>query len=809
MPELIQDGPRTAKIMLVGESPGTQEVKDGKPFVGGSGMILNRLLDVAQIRRSDCFITNICHVQPPANEFAWFMKKDNQAHLISGIIQLKKDLEEIKPNLVIALGTQPLKVLTGKQGIDDWRGSILESNLVKGVKVIGTYHPAYIMRVWDYKAVAEFDMRRCAVEAKTPDIILPGYRFLLHDTWCWGTDREWQTMPADPGERTQYAERLRQAEWLAVDIECTPGPDDRWRITHVGFSDQKGAGLSISIRGGADLELARYIISGPSKKVFQNGMFDTTILAEHSILTPHYQWDTMLGHHALFAECAGSSDDELHKQGKQQKKKHAAIAKGLGFQTSIYTRQPYYKSIGRDYKNAEDNIAFRRYNAMDAAITREIKDVQTQELEEYGTMQVLRHEMDLVEPLAFATKRGIKIDMVVRARLQTEYQGRLERLQAFVDASVGPINVKSPKQMVELLYTKLNLPARYNKKSDRLTANADAIVYLAEKTGHPVLGAILKVRENRDMIERYLNAAVSSDGRMRCSFDITGTRSGRLSSRASLDGSGTNLQNIPTVMREMFVPDDGKVFVYRDYSQAEARVVAYLARAEGLIELFEDSSRDIHKENAARMFNVKLENVTYEQRYLAKRAVHACNYGMEASRLVEIVNADSHITGVKINYQQAQAIIDAYFMLYPEIKSVFWREVETQLKKTLTLNTPFGRKRTFFSRWDDKLLREAYSYKPQSTVGDLCCKALVRCYHEIQVARPDLGAELLLNVHDSLLMQCDVASAPEVAALMEKSMDIPMTIDDRIFRIPTDCKIGYNWYDKQKDGTNPLGLVAA
>ena len=251
--------------------------------------------------------------------------------------------------------------------------------------------------------------------------------------------------------------------------------------------------------------------------------------------------------------------------------------------------------------------------------------------------------------------------------------------------------------------------------------------------------------------------------------------------------------------------DTGKSFVYRDYSQAEARVVAYLARCRGLIELFEDSTRDVHKENAARIFGIPVEQISYEQRYLAKRVVHASNYGMREDRLVEIINADSEETGIRVSQAQAKVILNKYFMIYPEIQENFWGDIKRELKKSLTLNTPFGRKRSFYGRYDDTLLREAYSYIPQSTVGDLCCKALVRCYTDIQLAYPEWGAELLVNVHDSILMQCDDQFVSQVAAAMAEAMRIFIPIDATAFLIPTDCQVGKNW--GPKTDTNPMGLV--
>jgi DNA polymerase-1 len=445
---------------------------------------------------------------------------------------------------------------------------------------------------------------------------------------------------------------------------------------------------------------------------------------------------------------------------------------------------------------------FYRYNGLDNAVTREIRDVQHRELDSYGTWDTFKHSMSLVQPLMAATNRGIKVDLAERERLRVECQQKVAHWQAVLDGSAeGSVNVKSSKQVKELLYGKLGFAAKRQRGTGKISADKDAIAALAGRYEHPSLKAIIQIREQRDLLERYLNARLDADGRMRCSFDITGTRSGRLSSRMSIYGSGTNLQTIPPDLRRMFVADEGKVFVYRDYSQAEARVVAYLARCPKLIEVFEDPTRSIHKENASRIFNIPVEKISKKssEYFLGKVVGHSTNYGGTEASTMETVNAAADETGIRVTLQQMRIIKERYLAIYPEIVENFWADVERQLAKDRTLTSPFGRKRTYYGRYDDKLRRDAYSWIPQSTVGDLGTRAIVRVCHEI----PE--AEFLLNVHDSLLVQCDVDKAIRVAKAMEHSMDIPITIHGVEVHIPSDCKIGYNW--GEADESNPLGLM--
>src|SRR5437660_1336188 len=127
---------------------------------------MNRYLEAVGILRDEVFVTNVVHERPPNNKFEAFLKPKPTLALLQGVIRLKKDIESIRPNLVLAFGDVPLRFLTNKHSITKYRGSILESALVRGQKVIATYHPAAVFRQYELKALIQLDMKRVAEEVK-------------------------------------------------------------------------------------------------------------------------------------------------------------------------------------------------------------------------------------------------------------------------------------------------------------------------------------------------------------------------------------------------------------------------------------------------------------------------------------------------------------------------------------------------------------------------------------------------------------------------------------------------------------------
>lgn len=821
----VQEGPRDARIVLVGEAPGENEEIKGRPFIGNAGVYLDKIIDNASrgimaeghppLFRREMFITNVCHKRPPKNKFDWFYQPANQIHYVAGVMRLAKDLTEINPNVVVAFGEHALRALTRKFGITKWRGSILPCTLVPGLKVIGTYHPAAAFHVYEYKAISEFDMQRAGIEQVDRSIVYPERTIYLPDSTTRRVGLEWVDEP-DEKSRLILAAEMMNASALGMDIECWQLADGSWTTACIAFSDRPDRAMVLDWSRPVHQEIARRICASEVPKILQNGTFDVTTLRNDGVETRNFHYDTMLAHHALYVESASGADEMSVLKGK---KRIAPFKRSLGFQASIYTKEPFYKDDGKLWKKTGDIKTFWRYNALDAAVTREIRDVQMAKIKRRRLQHVLDHEMSLVEPLMAMTATGIRIDMEQRDVLRRKYEQEVNDLTTIItDQAGGSVNVKSPKQMIDLLYTKLGLPVQYKKHKDghkSPTSDKFAITALAEKHKHPILTAMLRQREKRDFLERYIYAGVDSDNRMRCAIDISGTRTWRLATSRSVTGSGTNLTTIPArrsegrLIRRMFISDPGKVFLYCDYSQAEARLVANYARCKALIDLFNDPTRDVHSENAHRIFKIPLETVGKDslERFLAKQGVHAGNYGQGPIDLMRRINAETEVTGISVTLAQCVAIQEAVHGIYPEIKSVFWREVEDELRRSRTLHTPWDFERVFYGRWDDKLIREGYAFKPQAGVGILCCKALVRVYHDIQLGMPELGAQLLLNVYDALLLQCNRDTAFQTAALVKQCMDIPVPVNGVDVRIPVDVKIGLNWDNMGKDGTdNPNGL---
>lgn len=351
-------GPRDAKIALVGEAPGDQEVREGLPFVGTAGQLLNGMLTEVGIKREDCYITNILQEQPTPdaatsaarNHFGALYedagRKQPSGRLLTNVERLKLELEDVAPNVIVALGQEPLRWLTGKSGITNWRGSVLEGEGVG--KVIPTYHPAYIARQWDWRPIAVFDLRKAVSEAAFPTIKRrPRNMYIAYEF-----DRTMEALKAfqDIGSP------------CAFDIEV-----ETQQVSSIAFAQSPETALVIPIWWGlsgskwspADEQLIWEQIGqlfATTPMVGQNVHYDLTYLRLYEVYSRCLYMDTMVAFHVLYPE----------------------LPKGLDFMASLYTDLPYWKGM----RTTSDEQEFYRYNGLDALATIECAQRIEEELKE-------------------------------------------------------------------------------------------------------------------------------------------------------------------------------------------------------------------------------------------------------------------------------------------------------------------------------------------------------------------------------------------------------------------------------------------
>ena len=781
---VLSEGPKNAKIAIVGEAPGAEEVKEGKPFVGPAGKILDIALRQAGLTRDDCYITNLMQARPLGNDFGLFYQDPKtrrlpSPELVEGITRVLQELHAVKPNVVLLLGAEPLRALTGLRDIGARRGYVVRGE--GGHKMLPTYHPAAVLHAGKDDAESRslfplfcFDVSKAKREARSPAYVTPKRTLLLRPT---------------VEDVRHHITRLRASqEPVVFDIETTKGGKE-WHC--IAFSDSSDWAMCIptSTQWGVDPEyvaevrpLVQALLEDARvPKIAQNAQFDILFLRHHyGIQTRSLMLDTMTAHLTVYPE----------------------LRKSLELMASLYTDQSYYKDLEKIPPSLWE------YNALDAAVTYECYVALRLELAELGVWDFYQeYVLDLIHPLLDMQEQGVCVDLEQREIVAKQLREDLDDGQAeltqtafgwgliqrtppeLAGAHYIGLNPNSPKQLAEYLYTTLRLPRAYKRRSGLTTTDEDALERLSKKYGHPALALILQLRRAQKLLSTYVLAPLGDDARLRCAYVVGGTETGRLASRESMLGSGTNLQNVPKgVARRLLIPAPGLVFVQADLSQAEARIVAYLAEDDRLIDLFTRGG-DIHRENAAHLFNVTVERVTDPQREVAKRLVHAANYGIGPTKFQEVLRNEAKM---EVTKQEAERLLGLYHARFPKIQR--WHaQVKQDLYKTRVLTSPVGRKRRFFGRGGEELLREAYAHVPQSTVADILNRGLIMLYGKLP--NVDHAARLVLTVHDSVVVECRPTHVTPVAQLIKSCLERPVRIGHRTCLIPCDLKQGTNWAD--------------
>ena len=392
-------------------------------------------------------------------------------------------------------------------------------------------------------------------------------------------------------------------------------------------------------------------------------------------------------------------------------------------------------------------------------------------------------ELPLCAVLARMEQRGFLIDRAALAQFGETLQTSITQLEQQIYAAAGaPFNINSPKQLGKVLFEDMQLPHGKKTKTGWST-NADVLDKLR---GVPIVADVLQYRQYAKLKSTYADGllkAVSPDGRIRTSFQMTVTATGRLSS------TEPNLQNIPTrtelgsQMRRMFVAAPGNVLVDADYSQIELRLLAHISGDEAMCRAFR-SGEDFHTLTAARVFHVEPQDVTPEMRRRAKAVNFGVVYGISPFSLSQDIG---------VTVAEAKEYMGRYFQTYTGVRAYMDRIVE-QARADGYVETLMHRRRALpelkSSNHNLRAFGErvALNMPIQGTAADLMKLAMVRV--ERRLADEGLAAQLIMQVHDELIVECPEDEAARVQALLEEEMSGVMTL---AVPLPAEAHCGKNW----------------
>ena len=392
-------------------------------------------------------------------------------------------------------------------------------------------------------------------------------------------------------------------------------------------------------------------------------------------------------------------------------------------------------------------------------------------------------ELPLCRVLADMERSGFLVDGGALARFGRELSDTIDRLEQRIYAAAGQqFNINSPKQLGKVLFEDLGLPHGKKTKTGWST-NADVLEKLKDQ---PLVADVLTYRQYAKLKSTYADGllkVIDPDGRIRTSFQMTVTATGRLSS------TEPNLQNIPTrtdlgsKMREMFVAAPGHVLVDADYSQIELRLLAHISGDEAMQQAFL-SGEDFHTVTAARVFHVPQDQVTHQMRSRAKAVNFGIVYGISAFSLSQDIG---------VTVAEAKEYMERYFATYTGVRQ-YMEQVVSQARERGYVETLWHRRRALpelkSSNFNMRSFGErvALNMPIQGTAADIIKLAMVRVHRRL--AAEGLEARLIMQVHDELIVECPEAEASRVEQLLQQEMQ---GVAELSVPLLAEAHTGHNW----------------
>jgi DNA polymerase-1 len=617
-------------------------------------------------------------------------------------------------------------------------------------------------------------------------------------TWIKSSRSSGSEIPKAPKSKKEYqvvlsendlkvwAKKLDKCTAFAIDTETSSLDTMTADLIGISLACKEGEGCYIPIKHSYEEMpkqipitqiqkiLGSAITKNQKKLVGQNLKFDLPMLNRHGIKVDEFLGDTMLMSYVLNSTGTRHGLDRmalyyLNYEPMKYEEVAGSASKQINFAQVEIPAATFYAAEDAD-------ITLRLFNLLIGMLEDQPKLINLLQSIEYPMLQsLIRVETN-----------GAKIDAQMLSDYSDELAIKIEGLSKAAFKMAGEeFNMDSPKQLVEILYNKLDLPVLKKTPKGQPSTNEDTLQRLAEEYDLPKI--IIEYRGLAKLKSTYTDSLINIQHpvskRIHTSYQQAVTSTGRLSS------TEPNLQNIPIKtpegrkIREAFVAEKGNVLISADYSQIELRIMAHLSGDKNLTHAF-NNNIDVHSATASEIFNISLEEVTSENRRSAKAINFGLIYGMSAFGLTRQLGIPRH---------EAQAYLDTYFERYTGVRK-YMDSTKELAKKNLFVETILGRKLHVAAINDSNGLRRqaaeraAINAPLQGSAADIIKKAMIDVDHWIGNNNSDI--KMIMQVHDELIFEVKKAFAEEalenIISLMEDSvkLDIPLIVD---------ANTGANW----------------
>ena len=571
----------------------------------------------------------------------------------------------------------------------------------------------------------------------------------------------------------EFVKKINKLKEFCFDSETTNIDPLNAELVALTFSWEKGSGYFIHFPDSqtgtkALLEIVRPVFENPDTlKIGQNMKYDIQVLANYGVEVRGPLFDTMIAHYLL-------EPDMRHNM-------NLLSESYLGYSPVHIESLIGEKGVNQINMRSVPVDKLMEYAVEDADVTYQLKTVFEPRIKKEGLGDLARDiEMPLIGVLATIERNGVILNQEDLKTITINLRGDIIKLEQEIYALAGTeFNISSPKQLGDILFIRLKLDEKAKlSKTKQFITSEEILQRLASK--HPIVNKVLEYRGLKKLLTTYVEALPllvdKKTRRIHTSFNQAVAATGRLSS------NNPNLQNIPVrdergrEIRKAFVPEKGHIFLSADYSQIELRLIAHLSKDKSMIADFL-SGNDIHAATAAKIYGVKISDVTREMRSRAKTANFGIIYGISSFGLSQRLN---------IGRTEAKELIDGYFASYPGVK-IYMEESIRKARESGYVTTMFGRRRYLRDIHSRNQLvrgnaeRNAINAPLQGSAADIIKIAMVRIHNRMRSEK--FLSKMILQVHDELIFEVVISELEKLKelALYEMSnavkLDIPLKVD--------------------------------